>query len=319
MIVCNIEIDEEYYKYYWIFAAHRMEVFWNRYEGKSQPWTNDPILQKYKFTNAYRVLDRASQYLVKNVQYNQKWDDEDTVFRTLLFKIYNKIETWEYLQNELGELSWKTFDFQKYNDALKKYKAPIFGNAYMMCTNKKNLKIKKFTNYLLLLKEMMEGGLTNKLKACPKMKDVFELLKTYNMIGGFLAYQYTIDLNYSPVINFSENEFVEAGGGAKRGIKKCFKGVKNSFKDWDKIILWMTEHQEEEFKRLGLEFKNLFGRKLQAIDCQNLFCETDKFTRETVKNNEKELMSKIKNKFEYKEKPKIKYFFPPKWNLNDLL
>lgn len=29
-------------------------------------------------------------------------------------------------------------------------------------------------------------------------------------------------MNYSPYINFSENDFVKAGIGAIRGIKKCF-------------------------------------------------------------------------------------------------
>ena len=38
-------------------------------------------------------------------------------------------------------------------------------------------------------------------------------------IGDFLAYQYTIDFNYSPYLNFSENSFVKAGIGAIRGIK----------------------------------------------------------------------------------------------------
>lgn len=48
------------------------------------------------------------------------------------------------------------------------------------------------------------------------------------ILGSFLAYQYTIDMNYSPYINFSENDFVKAGIGAIRGIKKCFYAMETN-------------------------------------------------------------------------------------------
>jgi len=48
------------------------------------------------------------------------------------------------------------------------------------------------------------------------------------------------------------------------------------------IVLWMTDRQDEEFARLGLPFGGLRGRPLHAIDCQGLFCETDKYCREAA-------------------------------------
>ena len=41
----------------------------------------------------------------------------------------------------------------------------------------------------------------------------------------------------------------------------------------------MAENQEDEFARRGIEFQTLWGRPLQLIDCQNLFCEVDKYAR----------------------------------------
>ena len=43
------------------------------------------------------------------------------------------------------------------------------------------------------------------------------------MMGDFLAFQYVIDLNYSPLINFSEMDFVVPGPGARSGFRKCFE------------------------------------------------------------------------------------------------
>jgi alpha-glutamyl/putrescinyl thymine pyrophosphorylase clade 1 len=45
------------------------------------------------------------------------------------------------------------------------------------------------------------------------------------------------------------------------------------------VIHWMTDRQESEFARLGLRFGGLYGRPLQPIDCQNVFCEISKYAR----------------------------------------
>ena len=68
--VYNIDspIKTKAYDTYWKFACERQNVFFNRLENK-YPWTDDPILKKYKFTNAYRSCDRVSQYLLRNVIY----------------------------------------------------------------------------------------------------------------------------------------------------------------------------------------------------------------------------------------------------------
>src|SRR5207237_6795227 len=57
------------YETYWRFAFERQEIFLKRARGEAPPWTHDPILQKYKFTNVYRACDRVSQYLIQEVIY----------------------------------------------------------------------------------------------------------------------------------------------------------------------------------------------------------------------------------------------------------
>jgi hypothetical protein len=149
------------------------------------------------------------------------------------------------------------------------------------------------------------------------MQDAFEILKGFPSLGDFLAYQLLIDINYSPILNFSESEFVVPGPGAKGGISKCFldtAGLTNV-----EIIKLMTDRQEQEFERLGLSFKTLWGRRLQLIDCQNIFCEVDKYARvkhPDIKGNSDRV--KIKQMFRENSKP-IDYWFPPKWGINDNL
>ena len=116
-------------------------------------------------------------------------------------------------------------------------------------------------------------------------------------------------------IDFSENDFTQAGPGALRGIKKVFENPGDYTPA--EIVLWMTERQDEEFARLGLPFGGLWGRPLHAIDCQGLFCETDKYCRQAAP----ELASarkRIKARFTPTPEP-IRLFFPPKWDINDRL
>lgn len=94
------------------------------------------------------------------------------------------------------------------------------------------------------------------------------LLHDFPLMGDFMSHQTAIGLDYSDLINFSENEFTRAGPGALRGIKKCFTDL-GDHQPAD-IVMWMVENQEQEMTRLGLPFNDLWGRPLHAIDCQRV-------------------------------------------------
>ncbi|MXW20558.1 MAG: hypothetical protein F4Z95_07115, partial [Gammaproteobacteria bacterium] len=85
------------YESLWRFAAERQAVFFRRALGNPPPWTADTVLRNYKFTNVYRAADRVSQYLIRNVIYRGDLPSSppDVFFRILIFKLFNKIETWE--------------------------------------------------------------------------------------------------------------------------------------------------------------------------------------------------------------------------------
>jgi hypothetical protein len=146
------------------------------------------------------------------------------------------------------------------------------------------------------------------------MQDVFDALRGYPTIGDFLAYQYTIDINYSVLTDFPEAQFVVPGPGALDGISKCFSDF-GGLNEVDLIKL-MTDRQEIEFERLGLDFRDLWGRRLQLIDCQNLFCEVDKYARVAHPGiRGRSQRQRIKRKY-VPEPDGIDYWYPPKWGLN---
>lgn len=307
------------YDTYWKFAFERQNVFFNRLETSAIPFTSDPILQEYKFTNTYRACDRVSQYLIKNVIYNDhnKYSSNDLLFRVLLFKLFNKIETWQLLEHKFGDLTAKGFkieSFRTFLDNEMNRGRTLYSNAYMMASGCKDFNVtRKHHAHLMLLEKMLKDNLAEKIASCKKMSEAYALLLDYPLIGRFLAYQYVTDLNYSTLTNFKETEFTVPGPGARDGIKKCFSKLGGLSET--EIIRMMTDRQELEFERLGLDFKKIGNRPLQYIDIQNIFCEVDKYCR--VAHPDLSGLSgrtRIKQRFKHNSEP-IEYFFPPKWKV----
>ena len=309
------------YETYWRFAVERQEVFFRKLEGREAPWTNDPIIARHKFTNAYRASDRVSQYLIRHVIYEGDQSVPEVFFRTILFKLFNKIETWELMSFRLGEITWEEYCFDRFDsilaDALAS-KTRIYSAAYIMPSGSSTFGYRqKHRNHLKLLECMMEDEVPHQIAGATTMRQAFEILRSYPMIGDFLAYQFVTDLNYSEICDFSEMEFVVPGPGARDGIHKCFSDL-GGLSEAD-IIRLITDRQEYEFERLGLTFRSLWGRQLQLIDCQNLFCEVSKYARVrhpgvTGVNDR----NRIKQVYRPSDTP-VEYWFPPKWGINHLL
>lgn len=302
------------YRYYFYFIQERMNIFWRKVNNANQ-LTDDPILQSYKFTNVYRACDRVSQYLIKNVIYNDldSYSPEDVLLRILVFKVFNKIETWEYL-NQNGEITTKTFNVQKLTESLSRRKqtTPIFSNAYMMAGSHVDYKgiPNKHQVWLQMIEDrFIRGQGLRKALIAKSMADVYNQLRDYPLIGDFLAYQYTVDFNYSPYLNFDEDSFVKAGIGAIRGIKKCFISYGNTYED---AIRYTHDHFDELQERYGFTcFRSLPGRAPKLIDLQNCFCETDKYLRAKIPELK---VGNVRIKQHYKpSSDKIEYFFPEKW------
>jgi hypothetical protein len=308
------------YDSYWRFAAERQRVFFSRIEGRRPPWSDDEIINKYKFTNAYRASDRVSQYLIRRVIYRDDLPSTvaETFFRIILFKFFNKIETWELLEEAVGAITWGGYDFQKLDAVLSQAMTSglrIYSAAYIMPSAVAMGHERKHSNHLALLERMMRDGLPEKIAGAADMQDGFELLLAYPSLGDFLAYQFITDINYSELTRFSEMEFVVPGPGALDGISKCFADTAGL--NAPEIIRFMTDRQEAEFARLGLRFESLWGRRLQLIDCQNIFCELSKYAR--LRHPELVGISgrkRIKQKFRA-SKEAIGYWYPPKWKIND--
>lgn len=339
-IVTNKNMEQNFspnenFVYYLYWMSERMNIFWRRKQGQPAPYTNDPILQEFKFTNVYRCLDRSSQYLIKNV-INAEGDytPVDKFWRILLYKHFNLPSTWDLLIEGFGDI---TFDipFEEITDYLVEHQnkgAKLYSNAYMLTGSffKDPVKkakygirdgAKKCEAYLAIFKqEIFENGRINEMLNSKSLEELFGHFKKVTNIADFLAMQYAIDMNYSDLFNFSEDEFVIAGPGAIRGIERTFNITGKA--NYTDIIKWVSDNFEklvEEYMakyNIGIIFNQLPNRRPSLIDFQNCFCETDKYLRGAGVQTDGKMVkgSRIKNTFN-ENKDRIEYDFPKKWGV----
>jgi hypothetical protein len=160
----------------------------------------------------------------------------------------------------------------------------------------------------------MNDRLPDRIRQAGSLAAVYEMLLRYPGLGGFLAFQYAIDLNYSKLLDFEESDFVIAGPGALDGIAKCFSDTGGLSPE--EIINRVADDQDRSFSRLGIAFPGLQGRPLQPIDCQNLFCEISKYAR-VAHPTYKGVAGRTKIKQSYKAHPLPlpSPMFPPRWRI----
>ena len=87
-------------------------------------------------------------------------------FRTLLFKIFNKIETWQLLQDAIGEIAYSSYSFETYDKVLSQALAAsraIYSAAYIMPSAARVFgHSRKHRNHLKLIERMMADDMPQK-------------------------------------------------------------------------------------------------------------------------------------------------------------
>ena len=64
------------------------------------------------------MLRRCMLARIRDVLYRGEQTTEEIFFRTLLFKLFNRIEAWKHLETICGPMTLKAFDFDRHATAL---------------------------------------------------------------------------------------------------------------------------------------------------------------------------------------------------------
>jgi len=261
----------------WINERHA--IYLRRLEGTSAPWTADPILQKYKFTNPFRENDRVTIWMRKYwTNEEDKCPHEEILFNTCMFRM---VGTPEFANAHGWVTDWdpsytKTVIQNRIQDGEK-----TFTGAYII-TNQGIKKPKAevvVDNFLTPIWERRQH-IVDHIKTHRSLEEAHKKLSHFQGWGGggFMAYEVVTDLMYTPVLQNPIDRFTwaNAGPGAKRGLNRLHdRELKKSLK---------PDQCNKEMKRL-LHIAPAFlseyvpENKVDMRTIEHSLCEWDKYER----------------------------------------
>lgn len=277
-------INKDNLKLFFYFINERQNIWFNRFIlNKSKPWTSDLILQKYKFTNVYRILDRGTQYVLNNII--GKGIPKEVFFNIIIYRIFNKEETFE----QIGFQKLDFFNNEKIYEILNNYRSKgnaIWTNAFMVTGFKFKNSNDKLVNYLWIIKQIFKQLDTIYLRCTnSSMEDCHRILSSLRGISLFLSYQIMLDAMYGKVLSFDEDEWTVAGTGAERGIRYIFD------KNWTNLeaMRYLFDNQKLYFRKYKMEFKYLHNIEnfkhltnknyISLSNIENCCCEFSKYMK----------------------------------------
>jgi hypothetical protein len=290
-------LDEDNLRHLYNFITRRYKVHLRKdVLKKPRPWTQDPVLQEFRFTNVRREHDRESLWLINHITSNPKVSYEDKLMNCILFRLFNKHETSELISQPIKfnakyepEAYRSLFEARVAEDPKFIFFTGAFITGGMKRALKWYLKGAEEDNMpmrvMKFMKHLQEDNIVGKIKACKDQKAVYDLLRSYLGIGDFLAYQMFVDMTYIEEFPFSENEFTAAGPGCKMGLGFLF--VDKDGMSHEECIFWVRNNIGNEFRARGWKWdpEKLFvdlpqhDRCLNVMSLENCFCELSKYIR----------------------------------------
>ena len=278
------ELDWDAVYHFKDFVMERYKIHKRKdVKGLSAPWTENPILREFKFTNVRREHDRQTRYLIDNITNNLELTLEDKIVNTFLFRAWNNWSTlrdfgFPYTAQELYSPKLKDQIRTKYDRLNRKEPNRLwYNNAYNQGGTKCAWKFAdadlrsvpyKFGDEKAMGDDkhpdyepeiplrpfhigvwLGRGHVVDRLLKAKDQLEAFEIIKSIRGFADFLAYQVFVDLTYIPEFPFSENEFTVAGPGCKKGLDYIFKD--RGGMTYEECLFWLRNE-------INLEIDSLF-------------------------------------------------------------
>ena len=246
--------------------------------GMPFPWTNDPILRDYRFTNVRRTDDTVSKWYIENIAQNPELNIEEKVINAILFRCWNKPETSVIFQQPImdftrenitaiDEQATRTLDLL--GDDYKQYGSAYFQSGLKGAWKREGHSANRMLD---LLSELLKSYDVEAIIEAPTPLVAFEIIKGIKGIGDFLAYQIWVDLTYIPEFDQSEDSFTVAGPGCRLGIDLLVEDRDGM--THEELIFHLRDNQHA--LDLDIDFQ------LTVMDIENCFCEFSKYTKRTM-------------------------------------
>jgi hypothetical protein len=263
---------------YWVRERH--QIYLKKLCGDPPPWTDDPILQDYWFTNPYREHDKVTKWFRENIREPLR-DDPAVLFATICFRWFNRPTTGKVLIERDLLCHWDAdFAIEALQEQSKS--GPVFTGAFVI-PNSNSTKPK--INYICedVLPKAWErcgpdGDIRNQLTDAPnrnRMEQTHKLLGSLPGFGGhgFMAYEVVCDLRYTYLLENAPDKctWSNPGPGAKRGMNRVMgRPPTSTCKDYPQRSLEVLQYLRRKLPKMP---------PFEMREVEHICCEFDKWER----------------------------------------
>jgi len=258
--------------FYWIHERETIRI--NKEVLRHEPpWTDDPILQKFKFCQVFREEDRTTRWFKRHIR-NVWRDDPEVLMATVIFRWFNFIETGRTLVRHNLHIEW---DRKKAIEEITKQDKWVTG-AYIVKTPNR---MDKVTGVAECISHMWgdREKLVDQILATKSLEKSWEILRDYPYMGPFMAYEVITDLRHTYLLRDAKDilTWANAGPGAMRGLNRL------AGRDLDfsrRSHPWNDEMRELwEISRERLNPNLIDLSRFEMREIEGGLCEFDKYSR----------------------------------------
>lgn len=265
------------------FIVARHSIFLARSRLKPKPWTEDTILQQYRFCNVYRELDTVTGW-IREVWREPFAKNPDLWFWMLVARLVNHPPSLMRMTRMLETNRWNPDKFISVIETAKSHGRKAWGGAYIVSTNGRQME-----KSLYIATEVLDPAWKRRKEISPRMGDTLAtfcgILQTLNGVQGFIAGQVIADAKYAslPLASASDwHTFAISGPGSKRGLNRVLDNAVGAPWKEERWLHYLHLLQDETNAALAKLYKK--GKPddyppLHAQDIQNCLCEFDKYER----------------------------------------
>ncbi len=260
---------------FWYWIAERHAIWEKRQQGLPKPWTTDPILQNYKFTNPFRKLDAGTVWLHEHFLDSRRDAPLDLiVFNTSWYRQFNWTGTGELLG---WQLDWNPETAYTTLTAALADGKQVFTGAHIVWSEPGMSKIEAIVTYASEV-----WAARHVIASKTTLQTTFDELVKIRGIGGFIGYEIVSDLRHTRMLDKAPdiNTWANMGPGALRGLRR----LDSSMAPYQGLTR-MRELLGRNRENLPIGFP-----KVELRDIEHSLCEFDKYCR--VKFGEGEPRSK---------------------------
>ena len=264
--------------FYWLHERENIRILKEELEEES-PWTEDPILQEFKFCQVFREDDRTTRWFRTHIREPLR-DSHEVLMATIIFRWFNYIETGRTLLKHNLHLEW---DRKKAIEEITKQDKWVTGSYFIKTPNRmdKVTGVAECVSHMWKDRQYLIDILeTRREEGNASLEHTWNLLKNYPYMGPFMSYEVVTDLRHTYLLENAKDilTWANAGPGAMRGLNRLTGrelGFSKKTHNWNKEMqeLWTIARMDR------LDSSLIDYRKFEMREIEGGLCEFDKYSR----------------------------------------